>query len=70
MVMLEADEVQGELLIDHVRTVVPAVKPVIVLLGESELVIVPGPETLIHAPIPAVGVLPASVAEPVLIQIV
>lgn len=70
IVTLSVVAAHGELEIDHVNTVVPAVKPVRVDEAESELVIVPGPETLIQAPIPAVGVFPANVVEPVLTQIV
>ena len=55
---------------DHVKTVVPTVSPVKVDVGEREFVIVPGPETFIQAPIPAVGVFPAKVVDPVLTQIV
>lgn len=55
---------------DHVSTVVPTVSPVKVDVGESEFVMVPGPEIFTHAPTPAVGVLPASVVEPVLTQTV
>jgi hypothetical protein len=70
MVMLEVEETQGELLIDQVRTVVPTVNPVMVLEAERELVIVPGPETFIHLPIPKAGMLPARVVEPELTQMV
>lgn len=70
IVTLSVVAAHGELDIDHVNTVVPEVNPVTVEEAESEFVIVPGPETLIHAPTPAVGVLPANVVEPVLTQIV
>jgi hypothetical protein len=70
MVMSEVEDIQGELLIDQVRTVVPAVNPVMVLVAERELVIVPLPETFIHRPVPEVGMFPARVVDPVLTQIV
>jgi hypothetical protein len=70
MVMLEAEEVHGGLLTDHVRTVVPGVKPVTVVLFNKGLVIVPGPETLIHEPVPDVGAFPANVVDPVLAHMV
>jgi hypothetical protein len=70
MVTLSVVAAHGALEIDHVKTVVPAVNPVNVEDAESELVIVPGPETFIHVPTPAVGVFPANVVDPVLTQIV
>ena len=70
MVMLAVEEVQGGLLIDHVSTVVPTVSPVIVVLATSEFVIVPGPETFIHRPIPFTGTLPANRAVPAVTQTV
>lgn len=70
IVMFDVDEVQGELLIDHVNTVVPTVSPVIVEFGSSEFVITPGPETFIHLPIPFTGLFPANKAEPAVTQTV
>ncbi len=70
IVTLSTEVVQGKFEIDQVSTVVPTVSPVNVDVGESEFVIVPGPDTFTQAPIPAVGVLPASVVDPVLTQIV
>lgn len=70
MVMFAVDEVQGGLLIDHVKTVVPGVSPVIVELATREFVITPDPETFIHLPIPTPGMFPAKVVEPVLAHIV
>jgi hypothetical protein len=61
IVILEVEEVQGELLIDHVNTEVPAVSPVIVVEGLFGLVIVPGPETFTQSPVPMRGVFPAIV---------
>jgi len=70
MVMFEVEDVQGGLLIDQVRTVVPGVNPVTVEFGKREFVITPGPETFIQAPVPATAGLPANVTEPMLAQIV
>lgn len=70
MVIFEVEEVQGGLLMDQVRTVVPAVKPVTVEFGNKELVMTPGPDTFIHPPVPAAATFPANVTEPVLTQIV
>ena len=67
--MLEVEEAQGELLIDQVRIVVPAVKPVTVEFGNKELVITPEPD-IVHTPVPAAATFPAKVTEPVLAQIV
>jgi hypothetical protein len=69
-VTFDTEVAQGKFEIDQVKTVVPAVNPVNVEFGERELVIVPGPEIFTHLPIPAVGVLPASVVDPVVAQIV
>jgi hypothetical protein len=57
------DGVHGALLIVHLNTyAVPAV-PVKVLVGLAGVVIVPpAPLTILHAPVPAAGVLAARVA--------
>jgi hypothetical protein len=70
MVTLETEAAHGELLIDQVKTVIPAVNPVSVEEGDNELVIIPEPDTLIHTPVPVAGALPARVVEPVLTQTV
>lgn len=70
MVTFDVEDVHGGLLIDHVNIVMPGVNPVSVELGKREFVITPGPETMLHAPVPTVAVLPAKVKEPVLAQIV
>jgi hypothetical protein len=70
MVMFDVDAAQGGLLIDQVITVIPAVNPVTVVLAKVELVITPGPETFIQAPVPAAGTFPAIVATPLVAQIV
>ncbi len=56
------DAVHGELLIVHLSVyVVPAV-PLKVLVGLDGVVILPPvPDTILHAPVPIVGVLPANV---------
>lgn len=68
MVTFEVEDVQGGLLIDQVNTLVPTVSPVIVVVGESELVITPEPETLIQVPIPEVAVLAFIVVEVLVAQ--
>lgn len=68
--MFEVDEVHGELLIDQVNTVVPTVSPVIVDAGFVGVVIVPGPETFTHRPVPLTGLFPASNALPAVTQTV
>lgn len=62
IVMLETEEAQGGLLIDHVKTVCPGVKPVTVVFLTSGFVIVPEPETLTQIPVPLAGLFPLSVA--------
>ena len=61
---------QGGLEIDQVKTLVPAVSPVIVEVGDNELVITPEPETFTHTPMPAVGVFAVIVTLPVVTQTV
>lgn len=48
---------QGEFEIVHAKTFVPSANPVIEVIGESELVIVPEPEIKLHVPTPTVAVL-------------
>lgn len=64
IVFVEVEAGQLEKLIDQVSTVVPTVSPVIVELGLVGDVIVPGPETFTHKPLPTTGVFPESVAFP------
>lgn len=40
------------LVIVHMNVLIPAVNPVIVVVGKSELVITPDPEILVHLPMP------------------
>lgn len=70
IVMFEVDALHGGLLMDQVKIVIPAVKPVTVELASNEFVITPEPDTFIQAPLPAVGAFPAKVTDPVLAQIV
>jgi hypothetical protein len=62
IVMLETDDAQGGLLIDHVSTVCPGEMFVTVVFLKRGLVIVPEPETKTHIPEPAAGAFPAKVA--------
>ena len=56
--------------IDHSKTFIPNPKLVTVELAATLFVIVPDPDITDQVPIPVVGVLPASVAELVVIQTV
>lgn len=47
----------------HAKTFKPNPNPVIVVVGESEFVIVPLPETNVHTPVPDVAVLPLIVVD-------
>ena len=56
------DAPQAGLLMDHLKvTLLPAVKPVTVLVGEVGVVIVAAPDTTVHCPVPVLAVLPAKV---------
>jgi hypothetical protein len=59
MVTFELDGAQGELEIVHAKTFVPKPKPVILVVGDNELVIVPDPETKVQIPVPTVATLAA-----------
>lgn len=48
---------QGEFEMVQEKIFVPTASPVIVVLGDNELVITPEPETSDHVPIPTVAVL-------------
>jgi uncharacterized protein YejL (UPF0352 family) len=58
------DAVHGPLEIVHSNTYVPAIKPVIVVVGKDAVVMLAvfGPLICVHAPVPTDGVLPAIVA--------
>jgi hypothetical protein len=62
MVTVDEEDVQGELLMVHWKTLAPIPNPVTPEVGEEGVVIVPVPETRVHKPVPVVGVFPASVA--------
>lgn len=61
---------QGAFPIVHWKTFTPRPKPVIEVVGESELVMVPLPEINVHAPVPIVAVLALITVVGVLIHIV
>mgnify|MGYP001592676019 CR=1 FL=1 len=65
MVTLEIELAQGAFEIVHLKTLLPTPNPVIVVAGLVGVVIVPLPESNVHAPVPAVGVFAAIVAPPV-----
>ena len=52
---LELDEGQGGFEMVHSKTFTPKPKPVILVVGESELVIVPLPEIKVQTPEPTVA---------------
>lgn len=54
---MEVEDAQGGLAIVHANTFVPNPKPVMEVVGESEFVIVPLPDTNDHDPIPTNAVL-------------
>jgi hypothetical protein len=62
IVTVEEEGGQGALEIVHWNTLGPTPNPVTPEFGEDGVVIVPAPLTSVHAPVPAVGVFPASVA--------
>lgn len=70
MVTLDVEGGHTPLVIDHLNTLFPTGKPVIVVVGDNEFVMVPPPEINDHVPTPTVAVLAAMVIEPVEIQIV
>ena len=61
---------QGAFEIAQAKTFVPNPKPVIDVVGESEFVIVPLPETKVHTPVPTVAVFAVIIADGVETQIV
>ena len=46
----------------HLKIFVPKPKPVTDVVGESEFVIIPDPDTSVHSPVPEVATFPAIVA--------
>ncbi len=55
--IVDEEGAQGAFEIVHAKTFVPNASPVIEVVGESELVIVPLPETKVQTPVPTVAVL-------------
>lgn len=56
---VDEDGTHGLSYMVHAKILVPKPSPVIVVLGESELVIIPDPDTKLHCPIPELAILPA-----------
>ena len=54
---MDDEGAQGAFEIVHAKTFVPTAKPVMLVVGESELVITPDPETKVQTPVPTVAVL-------------
>lgn len=50
--MFETEGRHGELLIVHANTFTPKPNPVIEVVGDNELVIVPEPDIKLHVPVP------------------
>ena len=63
MVTVEVDEGQGALEMVHSKTFAPVPNPVIPLVGDPGVVIIPAPLTNVHVPTPTVGAFPASVVD-------
>jgi hypothetical protein len=57
IVTFETEGAQGALAIVHENTLFPKGNPVIEVVGDNELVMVPPPETKVQAPVPTPGVL-------------
>ena len=55
--IVDVEGAQGVFEMVHAKTFVPKPKPVIDVVGESEFVIVPIPETKVQTPVPTVAVL-------------
>jgi len=45
----------------HAKIVVPTPRPVMLVVGDREFVMVPLPETIVHTPVPLVAVFAAMV---------
>ena len=61
IVTFETEAAQGGLEIVHAKTFVPTVSPVILVVGDKELLMIPLPEISVHAPLPTIGVFAAMV---------
>ena len=62
MVTLETELAHGGFEIVHAKTFAPTPKLVIADVGDNEFVIVPEPETRVHAPVPTITALAPIVA--------
>lgn len=62
IVTVDVEAAQGGFEIVHMNTFGPTPNPVTPEVGDDGVVIVPAPLTNVQAPVPAVGVFPASVA--------
>jgi hypothetical protein len=65
---VEEEGEQGELEMVHWKIFVPNPRPVIEVVGDNELVIVPLPETKVQAPVPTIAALAFIVVVGVLIH--
>ncbi len=59
IVTLETEAAQGAFEMVHAKTFTPNPNPVIEVVGDNELVMVPIPETKVHAPAPTVALFAA-----------
>ena len=60
--IFETELAQGAFEIVQAKTLFPKPNPVMDVVGESEFVIVPIPETNVHAPVPTIAALAAIIA--------
>ena len=63
IVTFDVEGVHGLFEIVHANTLFPTPNPVTEVLGRSEFVITPEPETKVHAPVPTTGKFPFIVVE-------
>lgn len=68
--IVDEEAAQGGFDIVHAKIFVPKANPVTDVVGEREFVIVPAPETNVHAPVPTIAVFAAMIVFGLLIQIV
>ncbi len=68
IVTFELEDAQGLFEIVQAKTFTPSPNPVMVVVGNKELVIVPLPEINVHAPVPTPGKLAAITAVGLFIQ--
>ena len=69
IITFETEFKQGGFVMVQRKTFIPTPNPLMVVVGDKELVIIPEPAIKVHAPVPTVGVFAAIVA-PELIQTV